>query len=56
MLTTEWGISIDDKLVHPTNAVAPMLVTELGITVFIQPVNSVFEAVSIMPLQLSRES
>jgi hypothetical protein len=33
-----------------------MLVTELGMIVVWQPVNKVFDAVSIIALQLSRES
>lgn len=34
----------------------PIVVTEEGITVFLQPVNSVLDEVSMMALQLSRES
>lgn len=56
MNVTELGIS---KLVRPLqseNAKTPMDVTELGMTVFIQPEISVLLAVSMMALQLPRES
>ena len=38
------------------NAQSPILVTELGIIVFLHPLINVFVAVSIMALQFSRES
>ena len=50
------GISIDVRLEHPENAKLPMFVTLLGIVVFLQPNNIVLRAVSIMALQLLRES
>ena len=43
-------------LEHPLNARLPMAVTELGMTVFLQPTTNVLVAVSMMPLQLLRES
>lgn len=52
MLITELGIVIDVKLEQRLNALSPMLVMELGITVFLQPAIRVFVAVSIMALQL----
>ena len=41
---------------QPSNAKLPILVTELGIIVFLQPAIKVLEAVSIIALQLLRES
>ena len=41
---------------HPENAELPIEVTELGMYVFMQPVINVLLAVSMMALQLSRES
>ena len=46
-------------LVRPeqsSNALLPMLVTELGMMVLLHPAINVFDAVSMMALQLSRES
>jgi len=42
--------------VQPSKAELPMLVTLLGITVFLQPTTNVFVAVSIIALHLLRES
>ena len=47
---------IDVSPLQPQNASSPMLVTELGMVVFLQPVIKVFVAVSMMALQLLRES
>ena len=44
------------RLEHPRKASWYMLVTEFGIIVFLQPAISVFDAVSIIALQLLRES
>ena len=41
---------------QPKKQPSPKLVTELGIVVFLQPLNIVFVAVSMMALQFSRES
>ena len=56
MLVTLEGIVIDIKPLQPLNAPSPMLVTPEGILVLLHPVIKVFEAVSIMALQLFRES
>ena len=56
MEVTELGISIETRLVQPPNASIPMEVTELGMMVVLQPLIRVFVAVSMMALQLSRES
>ena len=55
MLVTELGIVTEVKRQY-AKACAPILVTELGIIVFIHPAISVFDDVSIIPLQLLRES
>ena len=52
---TLFGMSMDVNL-HHWNARTPMLVTPMGMFVFVQPNNSLFVAVSIIALQLSRES
>ena len=44
------------KPLHSSNAWLPILVTELGMIVFLQPLINVFVAVSIIALQFSRES
>ena len=49
-------MEIEVKPMHPLNALSPIDVTELGIIVFLHPKISVFVAVSIIALQLSRES
>ena len=56
ILVTEFGIIIEVKPEQPLKAVSLILVTELGMFVFIQPHMSVFDAVSIIALQLLRES
>ncbi len=56
MDVTELGIVIDVRLVHPSKADIQMDVTVLGITVFLHPARNEFVAVSIIALQLSRES
>ncbi len=53
---TLFGMVIDVKLLQRLKAEAPMLVTLLGILVVEHPIYSVLVAVSIMALQLSRES
>jgi hypothetical protein len=44
------------RFLHPAKAPAPIPTTESGITVFLQPEIRIFVAVSIIALQLSRES
>ena len=44
------------KLEQPLNALSPILVTPLGIIVFLQPAIRVFEAVSIIALHPFRDS
>ena len=56
MLVTLDGMSIEVRLERPWNASYPNFVTELGITVFLQPNLSVLDDVSIIALQLFRES
>ena len=56
MLVTELGMVIDVRLEQTQKAYLPMLVTELGMTVFLLPAIKVLLSVSIMALQLSRES
>ena len=56
MLATEFGISMEVKPVQPLKALFPILVTELGITVFMQPEISVLVEVSIIALQVLLES
>ena len=56
MLVTEFGIVIDVRPIQLSKADTPMLVTELGMMVFLQPVINVLVFVLIMALQLSRES
>ena len=56
IFTTESGIAISVSPVQPSKAPFPIAVTELGITVPLQPAISVLLSVSIMALQLSRES
>lgn len=53
---TEEGIVMLVKPVQSKKDCMPIVVTEEGITVFLQPVNSVLDGVSMMALQLSRES
>ena len=56
MLVTLLGIVIEVRLLHAKKALFPMLVTLLGMVVFWQPDINVLDAVSIIALQLSRES
>ena len=53
---TELGMLMEVRLEQPENALSPMEVTELGMAVFMQPAINVLVAVSIMALQLLRES
>ena len=53
---TELGMVTLVRLVQPENAFHPMVVTEEGIMVALQPSTSVLLAVSMIALQLSRES
>lgn len=53
---TEFGIVMDVSLGQPKNAAILIFVTELGMMVFLQPVISLFVAVSMIALQLSLES
>ena len=56
MLVTLLGISTEVKLVRLEKALAPMLVTLLGMVVFGQPAINVLLSLSMIALQLSRES
>ena len=56
MLVTLLPMVIEVRPLQPEKADCPMLVTLLGIFVFGQPAISVLDAVSIIALQLSRES
>ncbi len=56
MLFTLLGISIEVKFMQPEKEYPPMIVTLLGMVVFLQPDISVLDEVSIMALQLLRES
>ena len=56
MLVTESGIVTLARLVQPKNASSPTVVTSFGMTVFLHPAIKVFEAVSMMALQLFRLS
>jgi hypothetical protein len=40
MLVTDVGMSTDVRLLHPLNAQFPMLVTEVGITTCLAPLQS----------------
>jgi len=55
-VVTELGISMLVRLEQPSKAYLPMLVTELGILVFLHPTIKVFVAVSMIALQFPRES
>ena len=50
------GITISLSPGLPLKAISPKAVTVLGMTVLTQPIRRVLEAVSMMALQLSRES
>ena len=56
MLVTDEGMVMLVKPVQPENADSPMVVTELGMVVFLQLATSVLVAVSMMALQSLRES
>ena len=56
MLVTLFGMVTEVRPLQPEKAEPPMLVTLPGMVVFLQPAIRVFVAVSIMALQLSRES
>ena len=56
MEVTELGMLMLVRLEQPENASSPMEVTELGMAVFMQPAINVLVAVSIIALQLLRES
>ena len=56
METTELGMTIEVKLEQFENALFPMEVTVLGITVFLQPITNSLMPVFMMALQLFRES
>ena len=56
MFVTELGMVTLVRPLHPENAHQPMLVMELGMTVALQPAISVLVAVSMIALQLFRES
>jgi len=56
MAVTLLGILIVVSSSQPLKAAVPMVVTLLGIVVFLQPTIRVFVSVSIMALQLSLES
>ena len=56
MLVTELGMVTKVRPLQPEKAYSPMLVTELGIIVFLHPAIKVLEFVSMIALQLSRES
>lgn len=53
---TPLGIVIDVRLVRPLKALIPIVVTSLGIIVFLHPAIKVFDSLSMMALQLLRES
>ena len=56
MEVTLLGIVTEVRPLQPEKALSPMDVTLLGMVVFLQPCINVLLAVSIMALQLSRES
>lgn len=56
MEVTLLGMVIEVRLLHPWKAPVPMEITLFGITVFLQPNLNLFDAVTIIALQLSRES
>jgi hypothetical protein len=56
MLVTELGMVIEDRPLQPSKAYSPMLVTVFGITVLLHPVIKVLVFVSMIALQLYRES
>ena len=56
MLVTLLGMVTEVRPEQPSNAYSPMLVTLLGMIVLLQPAIRVLLAVSIIALQLLRES
>jgi hypothetical protein len=56
MLVTLFGMVTEVKPSQPEKALFPMLVTLFGITDELEPTINVLVAVSIIALQLSRES
>ena len=56
MEVTELGIVTLVRPLQPSNALLPMEATELGMVVLLQPAINVLLAVSMMALQLLRES
>ena len=56
IVVTLEGMLMLVRPLQPSNAELPIVVTLLGIIVFWHPAISVLEAVSIIALQLSRES
>ena len=56
MLVTLLGIVMEVRLIQCRKVEYPMLVTLFGMSVFLQPVIRVFVFVSIIALQLLRES
>ena len=56
MLVTLLGMVMEVRLLQTAKASDPIFVTLDGIMVFLHPATNVFEAVSIMALQLLRES
>ena len=56
MLVTEFGMVTEGRPEQRMNAAHPMLVTELGMMVLSQPWINLFVAVSMIALQLLRES
>ena len=56
MLVTLLGMVMEVRPLQLSKASSPILVTLFGMVVFWQPAIRVFVAVSIMALQLSRES
>ena len=56
MFVTPSGMVIEDRMEQPSKALFPMLITPEGMTVLLQPFISVLVLVSIIALQLLRES
>ena len=56
MEVTELGMVIEVSPMQPLKAPVPMVLIVFGIKEFLQPAIKVLDAVSIMALQLSRES
>ena len=56
IVVTDGGMRIFERLELLLKALAPIFTTEFGITVFRHPLNNVLLYVSIIALQLLRES